>query len=51
MAKEVLFTGHGKEIIEVGDRKKRQAAAEKIAGTGVVRCWDDACGSCSADRR
>ena len=45
MAKEVLFTERGKEIIEVGDRKKEQAATEKIASTGVVRYSDDTCGS------
>jgi hypothetical protein len=36
MAKDVLVSGHGKEIIEDGDRKKGQTTAEKIAGSGVV---------------
>jgi hypothetical protein len=51
MAKDVPVTGHGKEILEGGDRKKRQAAAEKIAGSGDVRCWNDTCESRSANRR
>jgi len=51
MAKDVLVSGHGKEIIEDGDRKKGQTTAEKIAGSGVVRSRDDACGRCPANRR
>jgi hypothetical protein len=41
MAKDVLVMEHGKKILEDGDRKKRQTGAEKIAGSGDVRCGHD----------
>jgi hypothetical protein len=41
MAKDVLVMDHGKEILEDGDRKKRQTGAAKNAGSGDVRCRHD----------
>jgi hypothetical protein len=51
LAKDMLAMFYGEEILEDGDRKKRQAGAEKIAGSANVQCRNDTCRGVQRNRR